>query len=411
MSAPTLIHKQTPDDFRVEELPAHAPTGEGQHLWLWIEKRGLSTGAAVGRLARLLDVPRRRIRSAGMKDARAVTRQWLSVDRPPVDAAERLERLDGDGEAWVRALEVVPSRRGLSKGQLFGNRFHVRLRAADGDLPAGLADELGERVRGLAESGVPNRFGAQRFGHRGDTARVGEALLRGRHAEATELMLGRPSELDHGRILEAREAFARGDLAAARDAWPRDQDGPRRLLGALIAGACPADAWAKVDRRHVELFGNAWQAELFNALVDLRTAELGDLVQLLPGDLALRLPLGRKAFEVEDLATEQARARAGELTASGPLFGPDMPWPNGAAGELEDAVLIRAGWTRDQLAALPPRPWPGGRRGLRMGLALAPASGPPAAAGTDERGGFVELCFELPKGGYATTVLAELDVA
>ena len=100
---PPLSTKLAPEDFVVEELPAHAPTGEGQHLWLWIEKRGLSTGVAVGRLARALGVPRRRVRTAGLKDARALTRQWVSVDLPPPDAVARLAK-DPDGEAWVRVL-------------------------------------------------------------------------------------------------------------------------------------------------------------------------------------------------------------------------------------------------------------------------------------------------------------------
>ncbi len=414
MSAPTF--KRTPEDFVVEELPAHAPTGDGQHLWLWVEKRGLSTPAALVRLGRALDLPRRRLRAAGLKDARAVTRQWVSVDRPPADAAARLERLGeaaGEGPTWVRVLEAVPSRRGLSKGQLRGNRFRVRLRG-EGDLDA-LRDRAAATLARLAAEGAPNRYGLQRFGSRGDSARVGEALVRGRHDEAAALFLGRPTERDHGRWLEAREAFERGDLAAARAAWPRDQDGPRRLLAGLAAGEPAEVAWGRVDRRLVELLGNAWQAELFNAALDRRLADHGGLVELLPGDLALRLPLGRKAFAVEDLERERERARAGEVTASGPLFGPAMPWPGGAPGALEEVVLAEAGWSRADLAevaALPrsrAKAWPGGRRGLRLTVTL-PAGGGAVDTGRDDAGPWLELRFELPKGGYATTVLAELGV-
>ena len=430
----TRLHTRTrPEDFRVEERPAHAPTGSGQHLWLWIEKRGLGTQAALGRLARVLDVPRRRLRTAGLKDARAVTRQWVSVDRPPADAEARLAGLEARGEAWVAVRDASRSRRGLSRGQLLGNGFVLRLRPApgdtlggtrggtgdrqggadrDADVPVDLtarAEVLGARLAELAVDGVPNRFGPQRFGVRGDSARAGEALLRGRHDEAASLVLGRPGPADRGRILAAREAFEAGDLAAAREAWPRDQAGPRRLLTGLLGGATAEAAWRRVDRPWVQLLGAAWQAERFNVLLDRRMAAPGGLAGLLPGDLALRLPLGRKAFPVEDLAAEQARADRLEVTASGPLFGPHMPWPGGAAGDLEREVLAAGGWAVDELAGPTFAAWPGGRRGLRMALTL-PDDGPAAAAGADEHGPYVELRFDLPKGGYATTVLAELGL-
>ena len=74
-----LTFTPSPERFVVEELPAYAPSGEGTHTFLWIEKRGLTTFDAIARLAAAFDVPARDVGYAGMKDKQATTRQWLSV--------------------------------------------------------------------------------------------------------------------------------------------------------------------------------------------------------------------------------------------------------------------------------------------------------------------------------------------
>jgi len=419
-------YKDRPADFRVEEHGSYEPTGAGQHLWLRIEKCGLTTPAAVGRLAKALGLPTNRLGYAGLKDARAVTRQWISVDRAPEDAEALLGQLLGDaggdadsepsadlgtgGGPGLSVLEVTRHRTGLGRGHLLGNRFRIRLRGAATAEPGTL-----ERVRTcmdqLARRGVPNYFGDQRFGHRGDTGRTGAALFAGDFAEALDLVLGRPGSADRGVVLEAREQYEAGNLAEAREAWPRDQHGPRRLLSALLEGADAAGAFAAMDKRDRYFFGSAFQSELFNELLARRIGlahgadDAGAFDGVWDGDLCLRLPLGRKAFAIEDLAVESARAAAGELTASGPIFGHAMPNPGGRAAELEAAVLVDAGLTPADFEAETARAWPGGRRGLRFPL-VAPA----ASAGSDSHGPYLELAFELPKGCYATCVLRELLV-
>lgn len=69
----------SPETFFVEEIPAYLPTGEGDHTYVWIEKRNLTTLDAINRLARVLGVENSDVGYAGMKDRRATTRQWLSL--------------------------------------------------------------------------------------------------------------------------------------------------------------------------------------------------------------------------------------------------------------------------------------------------------------------------------------------
>ncbi|HXW00206.1 MAG TPA: tRNA pseudouridine(13) synthase TruD, partial [Anaerolineae bacterium] len=82
--------KAEPEDFFVEEIPLYGPAGQGQHIYVEIEKRGLSTYVAIKMMARALNISPGAIGHAGLKDAQAVTRQTLSIDRVAPEAVEAL---------------------------------------------------------------------------------------------------------------------------------------------------------------------------------------------------------------------------------------------------------------------------------------------------------------------------------
>ncbi|MGH7130125.1 MAG: tRNA pseudouridine(13) synthase TruD, partial [Planctomycetaceae bacterium] len=71
--------KERPEDFVVEEIPAYEPSGQGEHLFLWIEKRGVAAEQLTRHLARTLGISTGDIGTAGLKDRQAVTRQFVSV--------------------------------------------------------------------------------------------------------------------------------------------------------------------------------------------------------------------------------------------------------------------------------------------------------------------------------------------
>src|SRR5436305_12707279 len=91
--------KACSEDFEVEEIPAYEPSGSGEFLYLWVEKRDMGADYFSRQVARRLELAPGEVGMAGLKDRHAVTRQWLSV---PAAAAERLDRLEGDG---VRLLK------------------------------------------------------------------------------------------------------------------------------------------------------------------------------------------------------------------------------------------------------------------------------------------------------------------
>src|SRR5436305_2903950 len=86
--------KQQPEDFEVEEIPAYEPSGQGEFLYLWFEKRDLGADYFFRQIARRLDIPLSEVGAAGMKDRHALTRQMISV---PASAEDRLNHLAGDG--------------------------------------------------------------------------------------------------------------------------------------------------------------------------------------------------------------------------------------------------------------------------------------------------------------------------
>jgi tRNA pseudouridine13 synthase len=165
----TIEFRGDDDDFLVDEVPSYLPSGEGEHLYLQIEKRGLSTPALLRRLRDLCRLDERDIGIAGHKDARGVTRQWVSVPARVVEP--RLAELP---EA-LGATIVQSGRHGnkLRMGHNRGNRFTCRLHGTS----AADAVVIAARAAELAARGLPNFFGQQRFGHGDRTLREAERFL------------------------------------------------------------------------------------------------------------------------------------------------------------------------------------------------------------------------------------------
>jgi tRNA pseudouridine13 synthase len=170
------VARTTPEDFRVEELPAYPAAGHGEHVLAWVEKRGLTTPAASTALARALGVSADDVGWAGLKDRHAVTRQWLSLPPPVTPDAVLATQLDG-----VTVLAAARHPHKLRTGHLRGNRFTLVLRGTVAD---GAARAEAILARLAAPPGAPAWFGEQRFGVHGDNAARGRAILAGDRAAA-----------------------------------------------------------------------------------------------------------------------------------------------------------------------------------------------------------------------------------
>ncbi|HEY4556261.1 MAG TPA: tRNA pseudouridine(13) synthase TruD, partial [Lysobacter sp.] len=218
--------RATPEDFFVEELPGFEPSGSGEHLLLTIEKRGMNTAHAARRIAQWAGVGEVAIGVAGMKDRHAVTRQRVSVHLPRKVAPDLAALpFDEAGES-LRVLEHAWHAKKLPRGALAGNRFVLVLRDVEGE-----RDAIEARLRLIAERGLPNYFGEQRFGRGGDNVAAALAMFSGRRVrreQASLLLSAARSEL-FNRVLAARVERGCWDSPLDGEVWMLD--GSRSVFG------------------------------------------------------------------------------------------------------------------------------------------------------------------------------------
>ena len=379
--------KVHPADFCVTEIPRYYPSGQGDHVYLYIEKQGLGSLEAAARIAQALGRPRHAVGLAGLKDAQAVTRQWMSIERADPDQAARLHLPN------IRVLAVSRHRNRLKIGHLAGNRFEVRIR---GCRPR--ARPIAEQVLAvLSRRGVPNWFDRQRFGTRGDNHLLGRALVLGQAQEFCDRFLGRPSSADSPRLAHARSAYDTGDLQEARQRFTGHPD-HLRVLMTLVRTKDPKRAMRALPKQLTRLLVSAFQSDLFNAVLERRLTEI-DRVEA--GDMAYIHGRGA-VFLVERPEDEAPRAERFEISPTGPIVGHRVTLAEGRPGEIERAVLQEKGIAPADFERVKALRLRGDRRPLRVPISDLEVR----PVGDD-----LVVCFSLPSGAYATVVLAEVTKA
>lgn len=288
--APVLAARlrESPEDFFVEEQPAFVPSGAGEHLLLEVEKRGMNTALAAQRIAQWAGVAESAIGYAGMKDRHAVTRQRFSVWLPKKIAPVIDSLQSGD----LRVLDHAWHARKLPRGALAGNRFVLVLRGVGGEPAA-----IDTRLQAIADLGVPNYFGEQRFG-RGNVQQA-LAMFAGRRVRREErsmLLSAARSEL-FNRVLAARVACGTWNTALHGEAWMLD--GSRSVFGPEPFSEA---LQARLDTFDIHPSGPLWGQGELRSTHAARAAEEAAL----NGDTATRL---RKGLELAGLAHERRALR------------------------------------------------------------------------------------------------------
>lgn len=287
--------RTTAEDFFVEEIAGFEPSGEGEHLLLTIEKRGLNTTAVAKRLADWAGLPEMAVGYAGMKDRHAVTRQRFSVHLPkriaPDTKGLQSEDLDVLSSTWHN--------RKLPRGALAGNRFVLVLREVAGERTA-----IEARLRQIAAHGLPNWFGEQRFGRGGDNVESALSMFAGRrvrHDQRSILLSAARSEL-FNRVLAARVRDASWDGGLEGEVWILS--GSRSVFGPEPWDEILAGRLARFD---IHPSGPLWGAGELRCAARCAEIELSAL----DGDDALVLRKG-----LQDAGLKQER-RALRLVAEG----------------------------------------------------------------------------------------------
>lgn len=391
--------KERPEDFLVEELPLYEPCGEGEHLYLFVEKRGLSTSEMIRVVARHFRVGASQIGYAGLKDKAAITRQLISIRDPR-------RRLDSATALEHPRISILWSERHtnrLRRGHLKGNRFVIRIRGVD----MSMAVRASRVLRALERRGVPNRAGSQRFGYLMNNHRVGLALLRGDDRAVLDEMLG-PVDSSLDVQHEPRESYAAGKYEEAIRAYSPRAVTERKVLRALANGADGAGAVRAIGSVQRGFYVTAFQSALFNTVLEMRMRE-GTIGALEEGDLAWKHDNGAVfAVDSEVLADASTAERLDrvEISPSGPMWGESMTRAGGGVGEREREVLRGSGIDPGAFEVFRRR-WgervEGARKPLRVPLLY-----PDVEGGVDEHGHYVRCSFDLPRGAFATEVMREV---
>lgn len=268
--------KAQPEDFVVEEHLGFEPTGEGEHLWLWVEKRGMNTDALSRELAAQLCVSPALASFSGMKDRHALTRQWFSVHSTAL-WTQGDDWLSAEGGQY-RVLRAERGARKLRRGAHAANRFCITLRDVRGEPEA-----MEARLQLIAAQGIANYFGPQRFGHGGGNIGQGLALLASRRS-------GRARRLDN------RESLL---LSALRSAL-FNQVLASRVRNQTWAACLPGDV-LQLDGRSALFKPDPLDAEIAPRLARGELHPTGPL----PGDGTSVIDDSVLAFETEVLAPWQ----------------------------------------------------------------------------------------------------------
>ena len=155
--AATGVLKAQPEDFLVQEDLGFEPDGDGEHVMVRIRKTGCNTRFVAEELAKFAKIAARAVSYAGLKDRHAVTEQWFCLQMPGKETPDFAQmQLEG-----CEVLAVNRQKRKLRIGALKGNQFTIVLRR--------ISDRAAteQRLQQIAQSGVPNYFGEQRFGRNG----------------------------------------------------------------------------------------------------------------------------------------------------------------------------------------------------------------------------------------------------
>ena len=278
------VIKEVCEHFKVDEIPLYEPSGTGQHIYLLIKKINLNTADIERSLCKLFDISDKDIGYAGLKDKKAITTQWFSLS---LGATANIHEVQEKIENNIEGIKVLQASKHLNKlktGHLIGNRFTITVSGVNNTA----LENAVKLVEIISKHGLPNFYGPQRFGAKGDNAIHGK-----------ELITGKKKVKKH---------------------------------------------WLK------KIFLSAYQSELFNKWLTYRIAD-GLFNELIPGDLLQNLDGGR-TFPLDEERNHREEFKQNLITYTGPIFGTKVTGPTLLAKEREDKVFSTEEISEDDLKSV-----------------------------------------------------------
>ncbi len=423
------VIRKSVEDFKVEEALVDGSKAEikkakehqvlgaslskQRFLLCILIKRNWDTFIALRNIAKQLKLSQRQIHVAGIKDAKAITAQHITIENCSVEDASKINVKDIE----IRPVGYVHDK--LSPYYLLGNHFAIRIKAIK-ILKSTVEKRITETVKDLdAIGGIPNFFGHQRFGTtRPITHLAGKAIIKGNFEEAVMLYLAKPSVHEHPLSRSARlKLHTTRDFKQALQDFPRQLRFERLILSHLVKK--PDDfvgALRRLPAKLQELLVQAYQSYLYNRFLSerihngfsLKRAEAGDFLVNVERSGLPMVNLSRVASE-ENLMEANELIKAGRMRIALPLIGTRQKLSQGAMGQIEKQILEEEGIQSNNfkvniISNLSRR---GGLRAV-----IAPFHGfkmhvsSSLASNKEERHAI--LSFSLLRGSYATVLLREI---
>ncbi|RLE83114.1 MAG: tRNA pseudouridine(13) synthase TruD [Thermoprotei archaeon] len=399
------------EDFIVEEVsvdrlrasPNATPSdGIGEYLWFILEKRNLDMITAIEIISRQLNIPRNHFFYAGIKDARAITRQFVST----FTSYEHTLKMFQHNKIKLYAFFRRPFK--LRPGLLYGNWFKIKISDLEifYEKALKIVSELVREIETLG--GVPAYYGYQRFGTiRPNTHIVGKYIIKGLFEEAVWEYIARPYLRE--RFYDTRrEAWKRRDPEFVLKEYPKSLHHERLMAEHLCKN--PRDYVGALRRLPLTLrkmFIQAYQSYLFNKLVSKRIEhglslvfpQIGDYVGLIDsrGIVSSVVKVSKiNIAEVERLIRERKAVLVGNI------FGYGTRLAGGYPGQLEREILEEENLKLEyfKIKGMPEISSKGRYRHLSFRVEDFKV--------TEACENYVTVEFILKKGNYATVFLREI---
>ena len=412
------VIKAETDDFVVEEIlvdgskasvkgtvPSSVLSSTSRwqrYLLCVVVKRNWDTFIATKNVTKALGIEQRRLQFAGIKDAKALTAQFITLERVSVEEAMKVE---------VTGVQVYPVgyvREMLSLFYLLGNHFNITIKNI-----GVTTDQITHTIQEIREIGfIPNFFGHQRFGStRPITHHVGKALINNCFEEAAMLFLANPSQYEHPESQQARQELQDShDFKKALENFPRQLRFERLMLGHLAQN--PTDyigAFQRLPPKLQALFVQAHQSYLFNRFLSKRIKCGLPLNLAVEGDFVVGvertgLPLMStvKIVSPQNITEVNNSLKLGKMRVALPIFGVKQKLSTGVMGKIELEVLAEEGVEIEGLR-FNVLSRVGGKGGLRT--ATTPVKD---FTFQEISGASIRVSFMLLRGCYATVLLREL---
>jgi len=402
--------RQEVEDFIVREITNREEGKEGKYLILELTKRDWDTHHLTRTLSKVLQISQKRIGVAGTKDKRALTTQKISIFDIDASEVEHVHLKD------IELKVLGRSRKSIELGDLWGNDFTLIIRniASSPEETKKLLDKTTNEI--LAQSGVPNFFGIQRFGSiRPVTHLVGKAIVEGDFEKAALLYIAEPFPDEPDETKEARQFVKEThDFKEGLKTYPLRLGHERAMMNHLIANPNDfAGTFLVLPKNLYRMFVHGYQSYIYNIILCRRIEKGLPLNQAVEGDIVCfkndaGLPDSSKTEKVtaETVAGVNRLIKRKRAFITAPLPGYNTEFASGVPGEIEQEVLQELSVPLEgfNIEKIPEMSSKGTRREVLL------QAEPKFEVADDELNpgkSKVVLEFMLPKGSYATTVLRE----